>query len=143
MINVLDEKTSLEFLENNKLGRLGCVLESGEPYVVPINYLFDEDKIYIHSLPGEKISAMRANSKICLQIDTIAEDGFEWQSVIAYGEYVEIDERELKTRILYKFYEEFPRFTPVEAKFDIGNSLKNVVMFRLKIVRLTGVSESY
>ncbi len=143
MINTLNEKASLELLKNNRLGRLGCVLENGEPYIVPINYLFEDEYIYIHSLLGQKITAMRINPKICLQIDSIADDGFEWQSVIAHGEFEEIENRDIKTKILYRFYEDFPRFTPVEAKFNKEISLKNVIVFRIKDMNLTGVSESY
>jgi nitroimidazol reductase NimA-like FMN-containing flavoprotein (pyridoxamine 5'-phosphate oxidase superfamily) len=143
MIKDLDEKTSLDFLKQNKLGRLGCILENGQPYVVPVNYLLDEDKIYIHSLPGQKISAMRSNPQICLQIDKIDKDSFKWQSVIAFGKFVELKDTQMKTNILFRYYGEFPRFTPVEAKFDVNNSLKNVVVFQLLIENLTGVSESF
>lgn len=143
MINQLDKKTSLELVKNNKFGHLGCVLENSEPYIVPINYLFADEDIYIHSLPGQKISAMRTNPKVCLQVEDIADDGFEWQSVIAVGEFEEIEGRDEKTKILYKFYEEFPQFTPVEAKFDKDKSLKSVIVFRIKNYSLTGVSENY
>ena len=41
MIKNLDEKAARKLLlREQKLGHLGCVLESGEPYVVPANYLF-------------------------------------------------------------------------------------------------------
>lgn len=143
MISNLDEKTSLEFLKQNKFGRLGCILDTGKPYVIPVNYLIDNEHIYIHSLPGQKISAMRSDPNICLQIDRIDEDGFEWQSVIVFGTFIEINNREEKTRILFKFYEEFPRFTPVEAKFDEENSMKKVIIFRIKLDSITGVSENY
>ena len=60
MIKNLDEKATRKLLKEQKLGHLGCVLESGEPYVVPVNYLFKDDEIYIHCLPGQKLDALRA-----------------------------------------------------------------------------------
>ncbi len=143
MIDKMKEKESLEFMKNNSLGRLGCVLENGVPYVIPVVYLVEDEYVYIHSLPGQKVTAMRNNPNICLQIDRITDDGFQWQSVIAFGEFEEIENRDVKTKILYRYFEKFPRFTPVEAKFDVDNSLKNVVVFRIKNLRLTGVSENY
>ncbi len=143
MLKTLSKKSSREFLKQHHLGRLGCVLKNGEPYVVPVNYLFDDQYIYIHSLPGLKISAMRANPKICLQADEINGDGFEWRSVVTHGEFEEVKDREQKLKILFEFYEKFPHFTPVEAKIESKISLQNTIVFRIKISSLTGLAEDY
>lgn len=143
MINNLNEKESQIFLGNQKAGRLGCVLENGEPYIVPVNYIFEDDKIYIHSLPGEKISAMKANPKVCLQTDKTAVNGFEWQSVVAFGDFEIIEDERKHADILTKFYKRFPQFTPVEAKFDREYISKDVIVFCINIKRLSGVAESY
>ncbi|NNE99500.1 MAG: hypothetical protein HKN25_10825 [Pyrinomonadaceae bacterium] len=142
MIRKLDERSSLELLRKKKSGRLGCVLPSGEPYVVPVNYLFDGEHIHLHSLPGEKIEAMKANPNICLQAQEMSVDGFEWQSVIAFGKYREVEEPN-KTKVLTRFYKAFPRFTPVEAKLGREYIPENVIVFRLKINRLTGTEEHF
>lgn len=143
MIDKMNERVSLNLLKNSKLGRLCCVLENLEPYVVPVNYLFTADSIYMHSLPGLKISAMRLNPKICLQIDRISDGGFKWQSVIASGEFEEITEIDERVEILEKFFKEFPRFTPVEANLTKGNSLEELIVFRIKDISLTGASENW
>jgi Pyridoxamine 5'-phosphate oxidase len=67
MIEHLDENAARKLFKEQKFGHLGCVLASGEPYVVPVNYLYVDDEIYIHSLPGSKIDALRLNGKICLE----------------------------------------------------------------------------
>jgi nitroimidazol reductase NimA-like FMN-containing flavoprotein (pyridoxamine 5'-phosphate oxidase superfamily) len=143
MIEELNEEVSQKFLEKHSIGRLGCILETGEPYVVPVAYIFEEGDVYVHSLPGQKISALRKNPKVCLQINEISEDGFEWKSVIAFGEFEEIKDKDKKTSVLFEFYEKFPQFTPVEAKFDAETSIKKVIVFRININRLTGVTECY
>lgn len=143
MIENLDDKTSRELLGKKRTGHLGCVLPSGEPYVVPVNYLFEDDRIYIHSLPGEKISAMRDNPRVCVQTEEIADDGFEWQSVIAFGEFREITDRKEKIRILSEFFDKFPLFTPVEARFEEEDFDADLVIFCVEINRLSGVAESY
>lgn len=126
-------------LMNGKLGRLGCIAD-GEPYVVPINYIFDGENIYIHSLGGRKIDALRANPRACLQVDEI-EDAYHWRSVIAYGNYEEITDEQMRERTLAEIFRRMPHLTPVESKMAKGMS--QAIVFRLKVDLITGVGESW
>ena len=141
MIKILSENEARELLHNQKFGRLGCVLESGEPYVVPVNYLFKDDGIYVHVLPGQKLDAMRVNGKICLQVDKI-EDSCRWQSAIAFGEFQEIKRMNQKIEILKEFSSRFEHLTPVEAMIEEQWNPGGLVVFRLNIKRITGMAES-
>ncbi len=143
MLNKLSDEESQKLLERNRLGRLSCVLENGEPYVVPVNYLFENGSLYVHSLRGQKISALRSNPKLCLQTDEISDDELEWKSVIAFGEFDEVKNAMERQRHLDRFYEAFPRFTPVEAKLDKKEAAGDVVIFRVNISRMTGLAEIY
>ena len=58
MISEIGDRESRELLREQSIGRLGCCGD-GEPYVIPVNYLFDGENIYIHSMPGRKIEIMR------------------------------------------------------------------------------------
>jgi nitroimidazol reductase NimA-like FMN-containing flavoprotein (pyridoxamine 5'-phosphate oxidase superfamily) len=60
MIKNLDERAAGELLKQTNFGHLGVILKSGEPYVMPVNYIYPDDKIYLHSLPGAKLDARRA-----------------------------------------------------------------------------------
>ena len=141
MIKNLDEKAARKVLKEQRIGHLGCVLESGEPYVVPVNYLFKEDGIYIHSLPGQKLDALRANGKICLQVEKI-EKSCQWQSAIAFGEFQEIKKINEKIEILKEFSARFEHLTPVEAMIEEQWNLGGLVVFRLNIKRISGMAES-
>ena len=59
MTRMLDENETRRLIAAGKIGRLGCI-DNGEPYVVPINYLFENMAIYSHSMPGRKIEASDA-----------------------------------------------------------------------------------
>ena len=59
---------AISLLRESSFGRLGCIA-NGRPYVVPVYYYYDGQDIFIHSLPGLKIEALRANPSACLQID--------------------------------------------------------------------------
>ena len=141
MIKNLDEKAARKVLKEQRIGHLGCVLESGEPYVVPVNYLFKDDGIYVHSLHGQKLDALRANGKICLQVEII-EKSCQWQSAIAFGEFQEVKRINKKIEILKEFSARFEHLTPVEAMIEEQWNLGGLVVFRLNIKRVSGMAES-
>ena len=141
MVKNLNENEARDLLNDQKFGHLGCVLESGEPYVVPVNYLFKDDGIYVHLLPGQKLDAMRVNHKICLQVEKII-DSCRWQSVIAFGEFQEIKRINAKIEILKEFSVRFEHLAPVEAMIEEEWNLGGTVVFRINIKRITGISES-
>jgi len=139
MTRKLKDADSWQVLQAGKTGHLACV-DGSEPYVVPINYLVDENCIYSHSLPGRKISAMRAHPRACLQVSQIKDD-FHWRSVIAFGSFEEIrDEAERRT-VLRSLLDRFPKLTPVESQLAADVELLPVIAFRLRVDQISGVAE--
>jgi hypothetical protein len=138
-IGRLKESDSLVILHRGNLGRLGCIAD-GEPYVVPVNYFFDGKDIYIHSLPGKKINALRDIPRACLQVDEIT-DAYHWRSVIAYGNYEEIFDEQEREEILTKLFTRLPHLTPVESRLMKG--LKETIIFRIRTDEITGVGEDW
>ena len=135
----LPEEQARALLSACRIGRLGCVV-NGEPYVVPINYVFEDESIYSHSLPGRKIEALRAHPRACLQVDEIESD-FEWRSVIAYGNFEEIRLPGDRKSILSKLLARFPLLTPVESVVAEDAGAPESVVFRLIVDHVTGVAE--
>ena len=138
-MKTLSEDEGRALLNTRGIGRLGCI-DNGEPYVVPINYVFDEGSVYSHSLPGRKIAALRAHQRACLQVDEIEND-FKWRSVIAFGNFEEIRVPSERRSILGKLLARFPLLTPVESVMAPDTTEPNSVVFRIRIDRITGVSE--
>jgi len=137
MAKQLSEKESWDLIRRGSVGRLGCVAD-GEPYVVPINYLFEDNSIYSHSLPGRKIQILRGHPRACIQIDEIESD-FEWRSVIAFGNYQEVISPDERRAILRKLFARFPKLTPVESLLAEDAGPPPSVVFRILVDRLTGV----
>jgi hypothetical protein len=138
-IGRLGDVDSLAILRKGSLGRLGCIAD-GAPYVVPVNYLFDGQDVYLHSLPGRKIDALRANPRACLQVDEI-KDEYHWRSVIAYGTYEEVSDEKTREEILARLFDRLPNMTPVESRLAQG--LKAAIVFRIKVDEITGVGEDW
>jgi nitroimidazol reductase NimA-like FMN-containing flavoprotein (pyridoxamine 5'-phosphate oxidase superfamily) len=139
MTRMLSDAEARDLIAGGKMGRLGCVSD-GEPYVVPINYVFEDGSIYSHSLPGRKIEALRAHIRACLQVDEI-ENEFHWRSAIAFGNFEEIDRPIDRRAVLSKLLARFPLLTPVESVMAQDAGAPDSVVFRIIVDRITGVEE--
>jgi len=139
MINTSSNEEARNLFQTARVARLGCIV-NGEPYVVPINCHLENDSLYSHSLPGLKISGLRENPHACVQVDEIQSD-LRWRSAIAFGKYEEITKPNERADILAKLLRKFPMLTPVESAIVIDGSPPEVIVFRIRIERLTGISE--
>jgi nitroimidazol reductase NimA-like FMN-containing flavoprotein (pyridoxamine 5'-phosphate oxidase superfamily) len=135
----LSEAESLDLIGRARVARLGCIVDGG-PYVVPINCYYADGCIYSHSLPGQKISALRQNPKACLQFDEVEGD-LEWRSVLAFGNYEEISNPVERSDILNKLLQRFPMLTPVESAIAHDAGYPTVIVYRIRIDRMTGLAE--
>jgi len=82
-------------IEKSEVCFLG-LCDRNEPYVVPLNFGYKDDTIYIHSATeGKKLEILKNNSKVCLTFNSDFEQHIkgkpeEWttyyRSVIALGD---------------------------------------------------------
>lgn len=140
MIKNLSEEQSHEVLRRERVGRIGCIAD-GFPYIVPVNYFFDGQDAFVHSLPGRKVMAMRENPRICLQVDEI-EDDWSWKSVLAFGMYEEITTAFESSRAMGHLLNRFPQLTPVETVIAEDAGAPAPIVFRIRIEKVTGISET-
>lgn len=139
MMKVLTDEQARDLFQSARVARLGCVV-NGEPYVVPINCYLSGHALYSHSLPGMKIDALRDTARACVQVDDIESD-LHWRSAIAFGSYEEITKANERADVLTRLLRRFPMLTPVESALVADGSPPAVIVFRVNIERLTGVSE--
>jgi nitroimidazol reductase NimA-like FMN-containing flavoprotein (pyridoxamine 5'-phosphate oxidase superfamily) len=139
MMRTLNNEEARRLFQAARVVRLGCIV-NGEPYVVPINCHLEGDYLYSHSLAGLKIRALRENPNACVQVDEIETD-LRWRSAIAFGKYEEVSKPGERADILNTLLRRFPLLTPVESAIAIDGSAPDVIVFRIKMERLTGVSE--
>ena len=139
MMTMLNDVAARKVLQSAQVARLGCIV-NGEPYVVPISCHLEDDCLYSHSLPGLKISALRENPRACVQVDEIESD-LHWRSAIAFGKFEEVTKSNEREEILTRLLRKFPMLTPVESAIAVDAATPQVIVFRIRIDRLTGVSE--
>ena len=86
-----------EVLREEIVGRLGCKGERGI-YIVPIVFAYEGSSIFGYSADGMKLAYMRKDPAVCFQVDRI-QDAANWRSVIAWGTYEELEEREAENAV--------------------------------------------
>jgi nitroimidazol reductase NimA-like FMN-containing flavoprotein (pyridoxamine 5'-phosphate oxidase superfamily) len=88
MLGELTPSAIEALLYSEWVARIGCHA-SRLTYVVPISYAYDGEAIYGHSTEGLKLEMLRANPRVCIEIDHV-ENLANWQSVIAWGRFEEL-----------------------------------------------------
>ncbi len=59
-----------EFLNEEHVGRISSIDENGFPQIIPMNFVFLNDVIYIHShVKGEKLDNISRNNKVGFEVD--------------------------------------------------------------------------
>jgi len=100
MINALQPAEIASVLQRHHVGRLACVVD-GEPYLVPITYTYRDGVIYGHTLPGQKLKAMRAAPRVAFEIDEQWETD-TWRSVVVRGVVFRIRPTETTGRVVQR-----------------------------------------
>jgi len=59
-----------EFLNEEHVGRISSIDENGFPQIIPMNFVFLNDAIYVHShVKGEKLDNISRNNKVGFETD--------------------------------------------------------------------------
>lgn len=118
-------------LERVGFGHLGCARE-GRPYVVPINYSYDPQGIYIFTTQGTKTDFIDANPQVCLQVEEI-EDPLHWQSVMVTGRAERITSPEEQERAMQLITLSNPTLQPAinATRIDVWGRANSVRIYRI------------
>ena len=94
MLGKLTDKQIEHVLSTNVIGRIGCYADN-KIYVVPVAYLYDNGCFLGHTIRGMKTKMLEKNPKCCFEVDSMQDMG-NWQSVIAWGNFEELEGDEEK-----------------------------------------------
>jgi nitroimidazol reductase NimA-like FMN-containing flavoprotein (pyridoxamine 5'-phosphate oxidase superfamily) len=104
---VTDQRIIQELLSTAEICRL-VMVDDGEPYVVPLNYGFRDNALYVHSAAaGRKINILKRNNRVCFEVESDSvivrhEEACHWgtksRSIIGYGRVEIVTDYEEKKR---------------------------------------------
>ena len=69
-LEIKSKKKVIEFLSSQQTGRVASIDENGFPQIIPMNFVFINDAVYMHShIRGEKLDNIRRNQKVGFEVD--------------------------------------------------------------------------
>ena len=140
-----DEKEIEEILARATVGRLGLA-DGGEPYVVPLNFVYGNGCIYFHAgLEGRKIEMLNKNPRVCFEVDELTEivvnreascfSTAHYRSVIALGTARFLESAEEKMDALDLLMEKYANGEKYEPIAEHTLAIVNVC--EIKIEKMT------
>jgi nitroimidazol reductase NimA-like FMN-containing flavoprotein (pyridoxamine 5'-phosphate oxidase superfamily) len=88
LINEMSAEECRELLAKVGFGRLASAHLS-QPYIVPIYFACDRDRLYGFTTLGRKVEWMRSNPLVCVEVDEVVSRR-RWSSVVVLGRYEEL-----------------------------------------------------
>lgn len=141
MLGKLGPEQIERLLQQECIGRIGCHAND-LTYVVPVTYWYDGHAVICHSAEGQKLRMMRANPRVCFEVDRMRDMG-NWESVVAQGRFEELGPAEAAQAMTDLARWLKPRMPSVTAdpthpeSPHHGSGLK-AVAFRIRLEEKTG-----
>jgi nitroimidazol reductase NimA-like FMN-containing flavoprotein (pyridoxamine 5'-phosphate oxidase superfamily) len=140
----ISEDESNKIIDAASFGVMATVDCDGAPYAVPLNFVREGDRLFFHgAMEGHKVDNLKARPQVCVTFVgnvSFPEKNFTtvFESVILFGQAVEISDEQEKTHALKLICE---RFIPQNMNaFDdtINRQLKMTSVWKIKIETVTG-----
>jgi len=152
-LEIKSKEKIIEFLSSQQTGRISSIDENGYPQIIPMNFVFISDVIYMHShVRGEKLDNIRRNQKVGFEVDKSLEflpsyfsDPTDasladtlYISVVMKGNASVVSDKEEKTIALNGLMEKYQPeggYEPIKPDMDV---LKGVEVIKIVPESLRG-----
>ncbi len=152
-LEIKSKEKIIEFLSSQQTGRISSIDENGYPQIIPMNFVFISDVIYMHShVRGEKLDNIRRNQKVGFEVDKNLEflpsyfsdptdaslaDTLYISVVIKGNASIVLDKEEKTTALngLMKKYQPEGGYEPIKPEMDV---LDEVVVIKIVPKSLRG-----
>jgi nitroimidazol reductase NimA-like FMN-containing flavoprotein (pyridoxamine 5'-phosphate oxidase superfamily) len=127
----------IDFLNSQPAGRVASIDKDGYPQVIPMNFVYADGAIYMHSHPfGEKLDNIRRNSSVGFEVDQhvcflpsyyfhptdASQADTLYVSVVIKGKAEIVEDKEEKARALnalMKKYQKEGRYEALDAEMPV------------------------
>jgi len=145
----IKDKSEIEsIITRATVARIG-LCRQGIPYVVPVNFGYQDGRLYFHSATqGKKIDIIRQNNQVCFEMDIDQElvksenpckCGMKYRSVIGFGRASFIDDftgkRKALNIITGHYLDDF-------REFD-REQIENTAVIKIEIESMSGKKSRY
>jgi nitroimidazol reductase NimA-like FMN-containing flavoprotein (pyridoxamine 5'-phosphate oxidase superfamily) len=131
---------------------LGMTDDEGHPYVLPFNFAYEGNTVYLHSAQeGTKMNILRKHPAVCIAFSTdhamrhtsdnvACSYGMKYRSVLVHGEVVFIPDFEEKQRVLSLVMK---KYTGRDDFSYSAPSVNEVCVYKVDILKITGRESGY
>ena len=123
--------------------------DEGYPYTVPVNYVFTNGRVYIHSAKaGHKVDAILADDKVSFCVidadDVIPEKyATNYRSVIAFGRARIVEDADEKMASLRALGDKYNPDQDEALDKEVAKGFDHLYMIAIEIEHLTGKQGLY
>jgi nitroimidazol reductase NimA-like FMN-containing flavoprotein (pyridoxamine 5'-phosphate oxidase superfamily) len=148
---ILNKQELVDVIQRSLFCHLSMVDLEGKPYVIPMNFGFKDDVIYLHGAShGKKIDILKQHPDVCINFTTdhilryqneevACSWSMKYRSVLCYGQADFIVDPEEK---IAAFHIVMAQYTKGEFKFN-PPSIREVCVWKVRISRFEGRTYGY
>ena len=140
-LEIKSKEKIIEFLSSESTGRIASIDANGFPQIIPMNFVFINDVIYMHShIRGEKLENIKRNDKVGFEVDRSLEflpsyffDPTDasladtlYISVVMKGICIIVEDKEEKTLALNGLMQKYQPegdYEPMNTKMEVLNEV--------------------
>ena len=144
---IVDEKIIVSIIKKAIICRLGMCWQE-EPYVIPMNFSYLNNYIYLHSArEGRKLDILRNNDKVCMEFDVDVElvqsqvacnTSMKYKSVLAFGKAIILKDVAEKKKALDIIINHYYHHNSPSVFHYPEDALEKVIIVKVKIENMTG-----
>jgi len=144
---IVDKKVMVYIIEKAIICRVAMCWKD-EPYVVPMNFGYQDNCIYLHSAgEGRKLDILRNNEKVCIEFDVDIElvqsqkacnTEMKYKSVLAFGKAVILKDIAEKKEALDIIMHHYYNHDSLSAFHYPEDALEKVIIVKVKVENMTG-----
>lgn len=141
---LMPQEDTLKILQEADYGTLACIGETGYPYSVPLNYVYDDKTIYFHSArDGHKIEAISNNNKVSFSVVNyykLLPEKFdtEYDCAIIYGIASAVTDDQDKRKALLLLIEKYAGAHQAQGQAYIDRAIHAISVYKIEIIHMTG-----
>jgi hypothetical protein len=94
-LHAISRDECVRLLATGTIGRLAYIARAGVPDIVPVNYVWHDDSVFLRSGPGPKAQAAVRRENVAFEVDAIDEQDHTAWSVVVSGRLHEVHPTEL------------------------------------------------
>lgn len=104
----VSREEALEVLADQPVAHLGIVVD-GIPYVTPMSFVLDGDRILFRTMAGKKLDGIRANPAVCIETADYDPETGDWVSVIVRGSARLVDDPATRQELIALIYHKYEK----------------------------------